>query len=99
MQIERLLRHQDVVARRLNVPQGHHGVIFMNYVMAMNRVLAQPIAEAEENLHSLVGVHLYYVLTSLVRGYGQRVGRGQRHAVTAQNLVLDRKSTRLNSSH
>src|SRR5579859_858257 len=42
------LRHHDVVALRLNMPDCHHGVVLMHHVMAVNWVLAQPVAEAEE---------------------------------------------------
>src|SRR5258708_7487178 len=61
------LRHLDVVACRLHVPQRHHGVVLVDHVMAVDRVLMQPIAEAEEQLHPLVGMQLRNILASLVR--------------------------------
>src|ERR1700683_5414960 len=42
------LRHQNVVSLKGHVPQGHHGVIFMDHVVTVDGVFAQPIAEAEE---------------------------------------------------
>src|ERR1700722_17351351 len=77
-----VLRYQHIVASGLNVPQSHHGVIFMHHVVAVNGVAAKPIAEAEEQEHALVGVQLGYVL-SRVLGC-QRV----RHPVAGENLML-----------
>src|SRR5215469_2090326 len=76
------LRHQDVVALRRHLPDCHHGVVLMHHVVAVDRVFAQPVAEAEEQLHPLVGVELGNVLASEVRRYGRR------RPVTAQDLVL-----------
>src|SRR5260370_918210 len=67
-----LLWHQHVVASRLDVPQRHHGVVFMHHVMAVDRVLMQPIAEAEEQLHPLVGMQLRHVLASRFTRYCNR---------------------------
>src|SRR5215472_14038257 len=65
-----LLRHQYVVACCLDVPQGHHGVVFVDHVMTVDRILMQPIAEAEEQLNPLVGMQLRDVLPSRVCGHG-----------------------------
>src|SRR5258707_14611780 len=50
------LRNQHGVSSRLDVPDGHHGVVFMDHVVAVDRVLMQPIAETEEQLHPLIGM-------------------------------------------
>src|SRR5215472_16650668 len=50
--------------------------------MAMDRVLMQPIAEAEEQLHALVGMQLGYIFSPKIRCYGWGL------AVAAQDLVL-----------
>src|ERR1700719_2514432 len=74
------LRNQDVVSLKRNLPQGHHGVIFMDHVVTVSGVLAQPVAEAEEQLDALVGMQLSHVLAP-------QVGRhGRRHPVAAQHL-------------
>src|SRR5215813_2803670 len=50
--------------------------------MAMNRILAQPVAEAEEKFHAFVRMQLCHVLARALDG--QR----RRHAVARENLVL-----------
>src|ERR1700722_19659186 len=76
------LRHQDVVSLKRNVPQGHHGVIFMDYVVTVDGVFAQPVAEAEEQLHALVGMQLGNIFAPQVRRYCRS------HPVAAQDPVL-----------
>src|SRR5712692_8881639 len=53
-----VLWYQHSIALWLDVPEPHHGVVFMHHVVTMNRVLAQPVAEAEEQEYALVGVQL-----------------------------------------
>src|ERR1700683_5401445 len=59
-----LLRYDDVVAFRLNVPKSHHGVVFVHDIVAVDGILAQPVTEAEEELRSLVGMQLRDVLAA-----------------------------------
>src|SRR5712691_7067857 len=67
---------------RHNVPERHHGVVFMHHVMAVDGVLAQPVAEAEEEFHPLVGMQLGHVLAPQVPRHGRL------HPVAAHNLML-----------
>src|SRR5580704_19523501 len=77
-------RHVDVVflASWHEVPKSHHGVVLMNHVVTVDGVLAQPVAEAEEQLHAFVGMHLGHVLTPQVPRHGGP------HPVATQNLML-----------
>src|SRR5260370_22815895 len=53
----RFSRHQHrVCAAGHNVPYSHHGVVFMHHVVAVDGVLTQPVAEAEEEQDALVGM-------------------------------------------
>src|SRR5690349_6944708 len=54
----RFSRHQDLIALLHDVPEGHHGVVLVHHVVTMDRVLAQPVAEAEEQQHALVRMQL-----------------------------------------
>jgi hypothetical protein len=77
-------RDIDVVflAGWYDVPKSHHGVVLMNHVVTVEGVLAQPVAEAEEQLHAFVGMHLRHILAP-------QVGRQSRfHPVAAENLML-----------
>src|ERR1700689_566838 len=78
-----LLRNVNVVsAVRSDVPESHHGVVFVNYVVAVNWILAHPVAEAEEDLHTFVRVYLHNVLSRVLNG------QGRRQSVTREDLVL-----------
>src|SRR5712692_5783301 len=79
-----LLRYLHSVACRLDVPERHHGVVFVHHVMAMDGVLAQPVAEAEEEFHALVRTQLRHVLAG---SFDQR----RRNPVAAHNLMLSEK--------
>src|SRR5258708_39667801 len=60
--IWRILRHFNVVsAIRIHFPAQHHGVVLVNHVMAVQRVAAQPVAEAEEEFHAFVRMQLHNV--------------------------------------
>src|SRR5882762_3781686 len=50
------------VALRLDMPQRHHGVVFVDHVMAMDGILPEPVSEAEEQLNALVLLQLGYIL-------------------------------------
>src|SRR5712692_8062188 len=76
-----LLRYLHSVACRLDVPERHHGVVFVHHVMAMDGVLAQPVAEAEEEFHALVRTQLRHILAG---SFDQR----RRNPVAAHNLML-----------
>ncbi len=54
--------------RLARLPDRHHGVVLMHHVVTVDRVLAQPVAEAEEQLHALVGMQLRHVLAAQVPG-------------------------------
>src|SRR5580658_3693870 len=78
-----LLRHVDVVpAVSHDVPQSHHGVILVNHVVAVDRILTHPVAEAEEELHTFVRVYLHHVLARLLDG------QGRRQSVACEDLVF-----------
>src|SRR5215467_16041173 len=64
------------------VPQRHHGVVFMHHVMAVDGVLAQPVAETEEQLHPLVGMQRSHVFAAEILGHSWR------NPVAVHDLVL-----------
>src|SRR6185436_10880869 len=51
-----------VVAVVVHGPQEHHGVILVHDVVAMQRIVAAEVAEAEEELDRLVESEPYHVL-------------------------------------
>src|ERR1700739_3659523 len=55
-------RDQNVISLRYHVPQRHNGVVLVTHVVAVDRVLTQPVAEAEEEQRALVGMQLRHVL-------------------------------------
>ena len=55
-------RYEYVVALQRDVPEGHHRVILMHDVVTVHGILAQPVAEADKQLHPLVGMQLRDVL-------------------------------------
>ena len=57
-------------------------MVLMDYVMAVDRILSDPIAEAEEELDTLVRMDLHYVLARMLDG--QR----RRRTVARQYLVF-----------
>src|SRR5438876_5224706 len=69
------------VSGRNDIPQSHHRVVFMHHVVAVNGVLAQPVAEAEEKQDPLVRTQLGHVLARLLNQRGRR-------AVAEEDLVL-----------
>src|SRR5712692_9446746 len=78
----RFSRHKHrVCAAGHNVPNPHHGVVFMHHVVAVDGILAQPVAEAEEEQDALVGMQLGHVLARPLNQRG-------RHPVAGEDLVL-----------
>src|SRR5580692_10374484 len=68
------LGQQLVVAIRFDFPPSHHGVIFVNHVVAMQRIAAVEVAEAEEQLHPLRGLqpsHIFSGVLDLQRRRGK----------------------------
>src|ERR1700719_5211390 len=59
------LRHEHIVSLRHDVPKRHHGVVFVHHVVAVNRIFPDPVAEAEEELHPLIGMQLSHVLARI----------------------------------
>src|ERR1700720_3086857 len=78
----RELRHVDVVSHGQDVPQSHHGVVLVYDVVAVDWILADPVAEAEEELDTLVGMQLRDILSRALNGQ-RRSG-----AVTREDLVF-----------
>ena len=65
------------------MPESHHGVVFVHNVVAVNRILPDPVAEAEEELNTLVRMDLHYVLASVLFD-----GQCRRRTVTRKDLVF-----------
>src|SRR5437762_4199915 len=83
-----------------DVPADHHGVVFMDQVMAMHHVLAQIIPEAQEHAHFLAVAYHIHVFAALFMQWRRGAVAGQDASFFEMDMHrIDRKSTRLNSSH
>src|SRR5262249_15817398 len=79
----RLLRYQGFVpAVRIDFPAQHHRVIFVDHVVAVQRVAAGPVSESEKQPHSPLWMQLRYVFSRVLDSEGHRL------AVARQYLVL-----------
>jgi hypothetical protein len=58
-------------------------VVFMHNVVAVDRILPDPVAEAEEDLNTFVRMHFRHVLASVLLD-----GQNRRRAVAREDLVL-----------
>src|SRR5947209_34094 len=68
------------IAGWFNGPQRHHGMVFMDHIVAMQRVSPRKVAEAEENLHAFIVVKLHNIFTRFLNR--QR----RRSAISGNNL-------------
>jgi len=46
---------------RLNGPERHHGVVFVNHVVAMQWISPSKVSESEENLYRLIVVEFHHI--------------------------------------